>query len=67
MKRVTINYLVSLLLLVSLCITGLLGFIQSELELRKFVPHRYSAYATIILSVVHLFFNGGKLWRYFFK
>lgn len=67
MKRMAINYCISLLLLLSLCITALLGLIQAQLELRKFVPHRYSAYVTLSLSLVHVLFNGGKLWRYFFR
>lgn len=64
MKRKGINYLISVLLLLSICITGITGYIQSQLELRKFVPHRYFAYITLSLSVVHIYFNAGKLWRY---
>lgn len=65
MKRQDIGYIVSVLLLVSICITGTLGYIQSQLELRKFVPHRYFAYTTLSLAAVHLYFNGGRAWRYF--
>jgi hypothetical protein len=64
MKREDIKHIVSILLFFSVCITGLLGYIQSELELRKFVPHRYFAYATLSLAAVHVALNGGRVWRY---
>ena len=64
MKRETLRYVVSLLLVVSICITAILGYIQSELELRKFVPHRYFAYTTLILAALHLYFHWGKLYRF---
>lgn len=64
MKREDIKNIVSILLLISICITGVLGYIQSELELRKFVPHRYFAYATLSLAAVHVILNGGRIWRY---
>lgn len=64
MKRQDINYVISLLLLFSIIITGLTGYIQSQLELRKFVPHRYFAYTTLGLTVVHVYLNIGKVWRY---
>jgi hypothetical protein len=65
MKRVDIEYALSILLLFSIAITGTLGYLQSQLELRKFVPHRYFAYATLSLAAVHVCFNAGKIWRYF--
>ncbi len=64
MKRETLRYVVSLMLLVSICTTGLLGYIQSELELRRFVPHRYFAYTTLCLAAVHLYFHWGKRCRF---
>jgi len=64
MKREDINYLVSFLLLLSICFTGITGYIQSRLELRRFVPHRYFAYVTLGLAAVHVCLNAGKLWRY---
>jgi hypothetical protein len=65
MKREDIKYIVSILLCFSICLTGVLGYIQSELELRKFTPHRYFAYATLSLAAVHVTLNGGRIWRYF--
>ncbi|MCH7732004.1 MAG: hypothetical protein IIB44_05730 [Candidatus Marinimicrobia bacterium] len=65
MKRIDINYVLAILLLLSIIVTGTLGYIQSQLELRKFVPHRYSAYITLSLAAVHVFLNIGKVWRYF--
>ncbi len=64
MKREDIKYIVSILLFFSICLTGLLGYIQSELELRKFTPHRYFAYITLSLAAVHVILNAGRTWRY---
>ena len=64
MRREDINYAISLLLLASITVTGLTGYIQSQLELRRFIPHRYFAYITLSLAAVHLYLNTGKLWRY---
>ncbi len=67
MKRAHLDAAVSILLLLSLCVTGVLGFLQSELELRRFVPHRYAAYATLFLAVLHIYMKGGDLWRYIWR
>jgi hypothetical protein len=64
MKRTDFEFTVSILLFFSVSVTGLLGFIQSQLELRKFVPHRYSAYVTLCLAAVHVYLNAGKIWKY---
>jgi hypothetical protein len=64
MKREDINYIISLALLVSVGITGTTGYIQSQLDLRKFVPHRYFAYVTLGLAAIHIYLNAGKVWRY---
>jgi hypothetical protein len=64
MKREEINYIISILLIFSICITGILGYLQSEFELRKFVPHRYFAYATLSLTALHVYLNWGKVWRF---
>ena len=64
MKREDISCTVSLLLLFAVAVTGATGYIQSQLELRKFVPHRYCAYATLALAAVHVYLNAPKLWRY---
>ncbi len=65
MTRTEWNFITSVLLLIAIVLTALLGYIQSEFELRKFVPHRYLAYATLVLVAIHLYFNFGKIWRYF--
>ncbi len=64
MKRADINMGVGLLLLVSIAITGTLGYIQSQLDLRKFIPHQYAAYVTLSLAFVHVCLNFKKVWRY---
>lgn len=64
MNRKDFHYLISILLLCSISVTGMLGYIQSELELRKFVPHRYFAYTTLGLAAIHILLNGGKIVKY---
>ncbi len=64
MKRRDVNYLISILLILSIIVTGMLGYIQSELEIRKFFPHRYAAYTTLTLASIHIYLNFGKIWRY---
>ncbi|MFN3531178.1 MAG: hypothetical protein ACK41Q_01480 [Candidatus Brocadia sp.] len=63
MKREDIDYIISILLIFPLSITGIVGYVQSRLELRRFVPHRYFAYVTLILAALHVFLNWGKVWR----
>ncbi len=67
MNRWDITIVLSILLLISLAITGVLGYLQSELELRKFIPHRYFAYTTLILAAIHVILHWKKLWRYIRK
>ena len=67
MKREDIKHIIGLLLLFSICTTGVLGYIQSELELRKFVPHRYFAYTTLTLAAVHVALNGRSTWSYLLR
>ncbi len=67
MKRENFNYVISILLLFSITITGILGYIQSELELRKFIPHRYFAFTTLSLAAVHFILNAKKLWLFIKK
>ena len=64
MRRQDINYAVSFLLLLSVAITAIAGYIQAQLDLRRFVPHRHFAYVTLGLAAIHVYFNAGKLWRY---
>jgi hypothetical protein len=64
MRRTLLEYAISILLLISLCVTGLLGYVQSELELRRFVPHRYAAYTTLVLASIHVYLNAGRLWNF---
>lgn len=64
MKRRDVNYPISILLMISIVVTGSLGYIQSELEIRKFFPHRYAAYTTLTLASIHIYLNFRKVWRY---
>jgi len=61
MKRFQVSYTISLLLLVMITITGLTGFIQSQLELRNFRPHIYSCYTTLSLASLHVWLNWKKI------
>ena len=60
----TLKYILSLLLLLSIALTGIMGYIQSTLELRRFVPHKYFAYATLILAAVHVALNFKQIVRF---
>ena len=64
MNRADFEVIVSILLIVAVCVTGALGYLQSELELRRFVPHRYAAYATLVLTAVHVALNCSQLLRH---
>lgn len=64
MKRQDLNYIVSILLLISTALAGITGYIQSQLDLRKFVPHRYFAYITLALAVIHVYLHAPQMWHY---
>ena len=64
MKRADFEIIISLLLIMAVCVTGLLGYFQSELELRRFIPHRYAAYATLVLTAIHVSLKWERIWRY---
>lgn len=63
MKR-HIDLIISILLFFSLAITGGTGYIQSELELRKFIPHKYFAYLTLMLAFLHITFKYKRILNY---
>ena len=65
MNRADFEVIISILLILAVCVTGFLGYLQSELELRRFVPHRYAAYTTLVLTGVHVSLKWDKLVRYF--
>jgi hypothetical protein len=67
MNRSDVTTVLSILLFISLAITGLLGYLQSELELRKFIPHRYFAYTTLTLAAIHVILHWKKVWRFICK
>ncbi len=64
MNKADFEIIISLLLILAVCVTGVLGYLQSELELRRFVPHRYAAYTTLVLTAVHVSLKWGRLLRY---
>jgi hypothetical protein len=65
MNRTDISYTISLILLIAISITGFTGFIQAQLDLRKFIPHTYTCYFTLFLAVIHVMLNWIKLWKFF--
>ncbi len=65
MKKRDWRFAISILLLIFLPITAILEFIQAQLELRKFVPHRYFAYITINLAAIHVLLNWKRFLHYF--
>jgi len=64
MRREDINYAVSFLLFALLIATGATGYMQSALELRNFVPHRWFGYSTLITGAIHIGLNTGRSIRY---
>lgn len=64
MRREDFHYLVSILLMFSIIAAAALGYLQSQLELRRFVPHRYFAYATLAITAIHVYLNWKKVWRF---
>ena len=64
MNRADCEIIISILLILAVCVTGVLGYLQSEMELRRFVPHRYAAYTTLMLAAVHVSLKWGRLVRY---
>ena len=64
MKRQDLNYIISGLLLISIALAGITGYIQSQLDLRKFVPHRYFAYTTLALAAIHVYLHAPQMWHY---
>ncbi|MCJ7693279.1 MAG: hypothetical protein MUO22_07670 [Sedimentisphaerales bacterium] len=64
MKRQDLNYIISGLLLLSTALAGITGYIQSQLDLRKFVPHRYFAYITLALAAIHVYLHAPQMWHY---
>jgi len=64
MKRQDLNYILSGLLLLSIAFAGATGYIQSQLDLRKFVPHRYFTYTTLALAAIHVYLHAPQVWHY---
>jgi hypothetical protein len=64
MRRADVELVVSILLLLLVVLAGASGYVQSQLELRRFVPHQHFAYATLILAAIHVALNVGKMGRY---
>lgn len=61
-----LNYVISALLILAVSFTGATGYLSARLDLNRFLPHKYGAYATLLLVALHLVFNFKKLARFLF-
>ena len=64
MKKPDISFIVCFLLILALVITGISGFIQVKLDLHRTTIHKFSAYSTLSLSLVHILINFRKFINY---
>lgn len=56
-----IKFIWTILLILFFVITIITGLIQVNLDLHRFIYHKYSAYLTIFLVIGHICFNWHKL------
>ncbi len=64
MKKPDISFIVCFLLILALAVTGISGFIQVKLDLHRTTIHKFSAYSTLSLSLVHILINFRKFINY---
>ena len=64
MKKSDLTLIVCLLLILTLIINGISGFIQVRLDLHRTTIHKYSAYSTLSLSLIHIVLHFNKLITY---
>ena len=64
MKKSDLTLIVCLLLILTLIINGISGFIQVRLDLHRTTIHKYSAYSTLSLSLIHIVLHFNKLIAY---
>lgn len=48
------------LLFFCIALTGLTGYLQVKLDLHRFVLHKYAAYGSLILTLMHTLINWKK-------
>jgi len=58
---VNISFFLCIILLVCVAVTGLAGYIQTKLDLHRFVLHKYFAYCTLCITVLHVAANWRKI------
>ena len=63
-QRADISFALCLLLFLCIALTGLTGYLQVTLDLHRFVYHKYLAYSTLFLTVLHTLINWKKVWGY---
>ncbi len=63
LKRADVSVIFCLLLFLVAALTGLTGYLQVRLDLHRFVPHKYLAYSTLLLTLLHVVLNGKKVIR----
>ncbi len=61
MKRWDFSFASCMLLCVCVAGAGLTGYLQVQLDLHRFVFHKYLAYASLVLMIIHMAFNWKKI------
>lgn len=64
MIKQDISFLVSIFLLLAVSFTGATGLIAHKLDLHQFWIHKYGAYSTLFLTLVHVSLNFKHLVSY---
>jgi hypothetical protein len=60
-RRIDISFILCLLLFFCIALTGLTGYLQVSLDIHRFVLHKYLAYSTLSLTLLHLLVNRKKV------
>ena len=63
-QRVNISFALCFLLFLCIALTGLTGYLQVKLDIHRFVFHKYLAYSTLSLTLLHILLNWKKVWGY---
>ena len=63
-QRINISFALCLLLFLCIALTGITGYLQVKLDLHRFVFHKYLAYSTLFLTLLHVIINWKKVWGY---
>lgn len=59
-----VSFCLCTLLFFSIALTGLTGYLQVRLDLHRFVFHKYLAYTTLILTLLHVGLHWNRIRGY---